>query len=114
MKFAEEAKRQPLNPYVGKPNLFTKNLTKLLGKKDQEATDDVPEPDPSDKPPEGQKQNQSVAQSAPKPLTPPVPDADIPNEDAFHPAAPESYKNPAAPLLMARWFQRVALPRNLA
>jgi hypothetical protein len=98
VRFTEEAKRQPLNPYIGKPNLFTKNLTKWFCKsKDQEETDDVPEPDPSDKPPEGQNQNQSVAQSsAPKPLTPQAPDSDIPNDDAFHPAAPESYKNPGA------------------
>jgi hypothetical protein len=97
VRFTEEAKRQPLNPYIGKPNLFTKNLTNWFGKKkDAEETDDVPEPDPSDKPPEGQSQKQSVAQTAPKPLTPPVPDSDVPNEDAFHPAAPESYKNPGA------------------
>jgi len=86
-RFKEEAKRQPLNPYVGKSNLFTKWLP---GKKQPEQTDDVPEPDPSDKPPDGQ----SVAQTAPKPLTPPPADADLPNEDAFHPAAPDSYKDP--------------------
>ena len=90
-RFKDEAKRQPLNPYIGKPNLFTK----WLPNRDKPVeVDDTPEPDPSDKPPEGQKQ--SVAQSAPKPLTPPPPDADIPNEDLFHPAAPESYKNPNA------------------
>ena len=27
VRFAEEAKRQPLNPYIGKPNLLTKNMT---------------------------------------------------------------------------------------
>ena len=95
VRYTEEAKRQPLNPYVGKPNLFTKNMAKLFGKgKDEEQADEVPEPDPSDKPPEGQ----AVAQTAavpPKPLSPPQPDADVPNEDAFHPAAPESYKNPS-------------------
>lgn len=85
-KDSEEAKREPLHPYIGKPTLFNKLLGK---KKEAEPVDDVPEPDPSDKPPEGQ----GVAQAAPKPLTPPQRDDELPNEDLFHPAPPESYKN---------------------
>jgi hypothetical protein len=87
-RFKEEAQRQPLNPYVGKPNLFTKWLP---FKKPKIEVDDVPEPDPSDQPPEGE----AVAQSTvPKPLTPPVPDAEIPDDSLFHPTAPDSYKTP--------------------
>jgi hypothetical protein len=87
-KAKEEAKKEPLHPYIGKPTLFNK----WFGKdKEGQPVDDVPEPDPSDKPPEGQ--SQGVAQSAPRPLTP---QQALPNEDAFHPATPESYKNPSA------------------
>jgi hypothetical protein len=87
-KATEEAKREPLHPYIGKPTLLNKLLP---GKKTAEPVDDVPEPDPSDKPPEGQ----AVAQSAPpKPLTPPLAEVDVPNQDLFHPAPPKSYTNP--------------------
>jgi hypothetical protein len=89
-KAKETARNDPLNPLKGKNNPL---IEKWLGKKKHvEPVDDVPEPDPSDKPPDGQ----SVAQTAPKPLTPPPPDADLPNEDAFHPAPPDSYKDPSS------------------
>jgi len=88
-KSKEEAAKDPINPYAGKPTLLTKWLGK---KKETEPVDDVPEPDPSDKPAEGQ----SVAQAKPKPLTPHVPEEAAPSEDLFHPAPPESYKNPSA------------------
>jgi hypothetical protein len=89
-RFKEEAKRQPLNPYIGKPNLFTRWFQKP---KQADLLEDVPEPDPSDKAPEGG----AVAQTTtPKPLTPPVPDAEIPDDSLFHPTAPDTYKNPNA------------------
>jgi hypothetical protein len=37
-----------------------------------------------------------VAQTKPKPLTPHQPQEITPTEDLFHPAAPDSYKNPTA------------------
>jgi hypothetical protein len=78
------------NPLKGSQNPL---IEKWLGsKKKVVQPDDTPEPDPSDAAPEAQ----SVAQSPPKPLTPPQPDTDLPNQDLFHPAAPESYKNPNA------------------
>ncbi len=62
-------------------------------KKEPEQVDDVPEPDPADKPPA----DQAVAAAKPKPLTPHVPQEITPDgEDLFHPAPPESYKNPSA------------------
>jgi len=81
----------PLNPLQGKSNPL---LDKWFSKnKKVEQVDDVPEPDPSDKPPEGQ----GVAQAKPKPLTPHVPQEVTPGApDPFKPAAPESYKNPSA------------------
>ena len=82
----------PINPLQGKSNpLLDKWLSK---KKEVVQPDDTPEPDPTDKPSEGE----TVAQSKPKPLTPHVPQ-ELPSptaEDPFHPAAPESYKNPSA------------------
>jgi hypothetical protein len=91
-KAEERAAIDPVNPLKGKNNpLIEKWLSK---KKKVEQPDDTPEPDPSDKPPEGQ--SQGVAQAAPKPLTPPMPQEDVPNEDLFHPAPPDSYKNPGA------------------
>lgn len=90
-KATEEAKKEPLNPYIGKPTLFDKWFSK---NKEGQPVDDVPEPDPADKPPEGK--SQGVAQAAPKPLTPPMPQEAVPNEDLFHPAPPDSYKNPNA------------------
>jgi hypothetical protein len=86
-KAKEGSEREPLHPYIGKPTLFDSWLKKS---KEPEQVDEVPEPDPSDKAPEGQ----GVAQTAPpKPITPQT-TGDLPNDDAFHPAAPESYKNP--------------------
>jgi hypothetical protein len=79
-----------LNPLKGKPNPL---LDKWLSKKKKVVQpDDLPEPDPTDKPME------AVAQAKPKPLTPHVnqelPDPNAP--DLFHPEAPSSYKNPEA------------------
>jgi hypothetical protein len=94
---AAEAKQvtdasDPINPLKGKSNpLFDKWLSP---KKKIVPADDTPEPDPTDKPSEGD----TVAQTKPKPLTPHVPQELPPPdaEDLFHPAAPESYKNPNA------------------
>jgi hypothetical protein len=83
-----QAVQEPLHPYIGKPTLFDKWFIK---KSPEEAEDDVPEPDPSDKTPD-----QAVAAAKPKPLTPHVPQEITPTEDLFHPAPPESYKNPTA------------------
>ncbi|MGH6832393.1 MAG: hypothetical protein ACRECM_05135 [Methyloceanibacter sp.] len=86
----EEAKNDPINPYAGKKTLLDKWLGK---KKEPEQVDDVPEPDPSDKPPT----DQAVATAKPKPLTPHVPQDVTPGApDLFNPAPPESYKNPNA------------------
>lgn len=75
----------PLHPYIGKPTLFTK----LLPKKEAPPPDDVPEPDPSDKPKE------DTAQAKPQPLKPHVAqEQPNPEEDLFKPVTPDSYKNP--------------------
>ena len=82
----------PINPLKGKSNPL---LEKWLGKKKEVVqADDTPEPDPTDKPSEGE----TVAQPKPKPLTPHVPQELPPPtaEDPFHQAAPGSYKNPSA------------------
>jgi len=81
----------PLNPLQGKSNPL---LDKWFSKnKKVEQVDDVPEPDPADKPPA----DQAVAAAKPKPLTPHVPQEVTPGApDPFKPAAPESYKNPSA------------------
>ena len=82
----------PLNPLQGKSNPL---IDKWLSKKKKVAQpDDTPEPDPTDKPSEGE----AVAQTKPAPLTPHV-SQELPSptaDDPFHPAAPESYKNPGA------------------
>ena len=89
-KAKEEVANDPINPYAGKPTLLDKWLGK---KKEPEQVDDVPEPDPADKPPA----DQAVAAAKPKPLTPHVPQDVTPGApDPFKPAAPESYKNPSA------------------
>lgn len=86
-KAKEAAANDPINPYAGKPTL----LDKWLGKsKEAVPVDDVPEPDPADKPTE------EVAQTKPKPLTPHQAQDITPTEDLFHPAAPDTYKNPNA------------------
>ena len=81
----------PINPLQGKSNpLIDKWLSK---NKKVVQPDETPEPDPTDKPMEGE----TVAQSKPKPLPPHVPqELPPPTEDPFHPAPPESYKNPDA------------------
>ncbi|HZJ12053.1 MAG TPA: hypothetical protein VFD26_05305 [Methyloceanibacter sp.] len=89
-KSKEEAANDPINPYAGKPTLLDKWLGK---KKEPEQVDDVPEPDPADKPPT----DQAAAAAKPKPLTPHVPQDVTPGApDLFNPAAPESYKNPSS------------------
>jgi len=74
----------PANAYAGKPNL----LDKLLGGSDTEIVpvDAVPEPDASDRVPS----ESAVAQSRPKPLTPHVPQAALPDQDTG-PSTPDSY-----------------------
>ena len=79
--------QEPLNPYIGKPTLFNKWFAK---NKDGQPVDEVPEPDPSDKPAE------AVAGTTVKPLKPHVPQDIKPTEDPFNPAPPDSYKNPSA------------------
>ena len=81
----------PINPLQGKSNpLIDKWLSK---NKKVVQPDETPEPDPTDKP----IVSETVAQSKPKPLTPLVPqELPPPTEDPFHPAPPESYKNPDA------------------
>jgi hypothetical protein len=87
-KAEEKGVQDTINPLKGKSNPL---IEKWLGKNKQAApVDDVPEPDPSDKPAE------DVAQTKPKPLTPHQPQEITPTEDLFHPAAPDSYKNPTA------------------
>jgi hypothetical protein len=85
----EESSRQPLHPYIGKPTLFNKLLP---NKKKAEDIDDVPEPDPSEKPAEAE----GVAEAKPQPLTPHVPQEITPTDEAFKPAAPQSYRDPNA------------------
>jgi hypothetical protein len=82
-KAKEVRKQEPLHPYIGKPTLFDKWFTKDEGPQ----VDDIPEPDPSNKPPE------EVATTRPKPLTPHVPQEITPTEE---PVSPDSYKNPSA------------------
>ena len=87
-KAKETAVADPLNPLQGKSNPL---VEKWLGKaKKVTQPDDTPEPDPSDKPPE------EVVQAKPQPVTPHQPQDITPTEDLFHPAAPDSYKNPTA------------------
>jgi hypothetical protein len=93
----KEAANDPSNPYAGKPTL----LDKVFGpsKDEEEPVADVPEPDPSDKTPQDRAQG-AVASTGPKPLTPHA-SADAPPaapaDDAFHPAAPDSYKGMSNP-----------------
>jgi hypothetical protein len=83
----EESARQPLHPYIGKPTLFNKLLP---DKSKAENIDDVPEPDPSDKPLEAE----AVADSKPQPLKPHVPHEVDTSQDEFKPVTPDSYVNP--------------------
>jgi len=83
-----EAEADPINPYAGKPTL----LDKLFSRKKtvEEPVADVPEPDPSDK-----VVANKAPSSQPEGLQPHVPEAPVPNrnDEDFHPAAPNSYKN---------------------
>ena len=82
---AEEAKNDPINPYAGKPTLLDKWFGK--SKTVEEPIADVPEPDPSDAPP------QDVATSEQRGLKPHVPDAPLPGADISKatPQTPASY-----------------------
>lgn len=79
-----EAAADPLHAYAGKETL----LDKLLGseKTVEEPIAAVPEPDPSDRAP-------TVAQTRSAPIKPHVPQVPLPdqNDEAFNPAAPDSY-----------------------
>ena len=86
-KSKELAAKEPLHPYIGKPTLLDYWLSK---DKDGQPVEEVPEPDPSDKKPEG------VVAAKPKPLTAHVPQEVPPAEDPFKPPVPESYKNPSS------------------
>jgi hypothetical protein len=89
------AAADPTNPYAGKPTLLDKAFGKLIKKKDtDDEVADVPEPDPSDKTPEDKEREQkaAAAEGAPKPLDEPIIEAPKPEQDPFHPAAPDSYK----------------------
>lgn len=86
----EESARQPLHPYIGKPTLFNKLLP---DRSKAQEIDDVPEPDPSDKPPE---EGESVAQTQPQPLKPHVPHEVDTSRDEFKPVTPDSYSDPNA------------------
>jgi hypothetical protein len=95
-KKAQEAKAQqvhdPMNPYIGKETLLDKLFSRT--KEKAEPVDDVPEPDPSDKP------SEAAASSPPTALKPHVPQEPMPNQDeAFTPPGSGTYgsiSNPAA------------------
>ncbi|HWA80706.1 MAG TPA: hypothetical protein VG848_10415 [Acetobacteraceae bacterium] len=95
-KQAEEKKQQALvepgNPYAGKPTLLDKLFTRKKVNDDQIV--DVPEPDPSDKTPDEKAREQKSIASTQLPPRPMVPDPvnKPPEEDPFHPSAPDSYK----------------------
>ncbi len=82
-----EIEADPINPYAGKETL----LDKWLGRDNvEEPVADVPEPDASDRLP-----SEGVAQARPAPHVPeaPLPDQ---NDEAFRPAAPDSYNSISA------------------
>lgn len=83
---------EPGNPYAGKPTLLDKLLTRK--KTPNQDLVDVPEPDPSDMSPEERARQQKSVASAALPPRPMVPDPAAPaaQDDPFHPAAPDSYK----------------------
>ena len=91
------AEADPINAYAGKPNLFDKLLGRKPGSDEIELVD-VPEPDPSDKTPEDRAREQNaVASTAPKPLTPSVVDDEPPQPDPFHTPTPKSYEQMSNP-----------------
>jgi hypothetical protein len=92
---AKAANAEPGNPYAGKPNL----LDKVLGrnKKAEENAVDVPEPDPSDKTPEDKAREKKTAAAPQKPVDQSLNAPTTPEDDPFHPAAPESYKGMSNP-----------------
>ena len=88
VKAEAEADADPINPYAGKETL----LDKMLGgskKTVEEPIPAVPEPDATDRVPGSTVATQSAPQA------PHVPQAPLPsqNQDAFKPAAPDSYRN---------------------
>jgi hypothetical protein len=91
----QAAAEDPTNPYAGKPTLLDKAFGKLLKKKDDNEEDAaVPEPDPSDMTPEDRAREEKAvaAEGTPKPLDQPIVEAPKQEDDPFHPAAPDSYK----------------------
>lgn len=95
-KQAEQKKQQALvepgNPYAGKPTLLDKLFARKTLNDDQIV--DVPEPDPADKTPEEKAREHKATASANLPPRPMVPDPvnKPPEQDPFHPDAPDSYK----------------------
>ena len=92
----DKAAADPNDPWAGKPRLLDLVKGKFKKGSDEEEVVDVPEPDPADKTPEDKAREQRALAAAggPKPLTPQViePQAPPAEEDPFHPAAPDSYK----------------------
>lgn len=86
VKAEAEADADPINPYAGKETL----LDKMFGgsKTVEEPVPAVPEPDASDRAPVSTAASQTGQ-------APHVPQAPLPNQnqDAFKPAAPDSYQN---------------------
>ncbi len=100
-KQAEQQKKaaeaDPTNPYAGKPTLLDGFLGRKRGSDGIELVD-VPEPDPSDKTPEDRAREQNVvASTAPKPLTPSVVDDEPTQPDPFHTPTPKSYEQMSNP-----------------
>jgi hypothetical protein len=100
---AKEAEKQksaasvdPSNPYAGKPTL----LDKMLGRSHPEEEEDreaVPEPDASDKTPQDRAREQA-ATTPQKPVDQSLNAPTIaPEQDPFHPQAPDSYKGMSNP-----------------
>lgn len=93
---AKGANADSRDAYAGKPNL----LDKVLGRNEAPEEDavDVPEPDPSDKTAADKEREKKTAVAPQKPVdqslnAPTTP----PEDDPFHPAAPESYKGMSNP-----------------
>ena len=81
-------------PLCRQANVARQGVQNCWGKGDADASpvDDVPEPDPSDKRPEDKGKTAVASSAGPKP--PQAPDAVMPSpdNDPFHPVAPDSYK----------------------
>ncbi len=90
----QEVAEDPTNPYAGKPTLLDKLFRKKKDDDDEEDAAAVPEPDPSDKTADDKAREQKAVavNGAPKPLDQPIVEAPKQEDDPFHPAAPDSYK----------------------